>query len=425
MPATSPDLLDQLDARGFVHQCTDLDGLRQTLSQGPITFYLGFDATADSLHVGHLQALMLMRHLQRAGHKPILLIGGATTRIGDPSFRDSSRPVLTEAQIQHNIAGITGCFARYIHMGDGPSDGLVVDNADWLDGVGYLQFLNEVGRHFSINRLLTFDAVRNRLDREHSLSFQEFGYTLLQAHDFTELARRHNCTLQLGGADQWANIINGVELSRRQGGKPLFGLTMPLLTTRDGRKMGKSAQGAVWLNGDKLSPYDFWQFWRNCDDADVGRFLALFSELPLDEVARLAALQGAALNQAKIVLANAATALAHGEDAAQAAARAAAELFAGKGDDAELPALEIDPERLGHGLSLMTVLLEAGLQPSRGAVRRLVEGGGLRLNGETLSDADLPLQAEHLGARVSLGKKRHFQLQAHSGAHARMSTGAE
>ncbi|PKM32630.1 MAG: tyrosine--tRNA ligase, partial [Gammaproteobacteria bacterium HGW-Gammaproteobacteria-12] len=339
MSISSPDLLEHLSARGFVHQCTDLDGLRQALAQGPLTFYLGFDATADSLHVGHLQALMLMRHLQRAGHRPLLLIGGATTRIGDPSFRDSSRPVLSEAQIQHNIAGISACFARYIRLGDGPGDGQVVNNADWLDGIGYLQFLDQVGRHFSINRLLTFDAVRNRLDREHSLSFQEFGYTLLQAHDFTELARRHGCTLQLGGADQWANIINGVELGRRQGCAPLFGLTMPLLTTRDGRKMGKSAAGAVWLNGDKLSPYDFWQFWRNCDDADVGRFLALFSELPLDEVARLSAREGAELNQAKIALANAATALAHGEHAAQAAEATAAELFAGSSAAAAVPAL--------------------------------------------------------------------------------------
>lgn len=412
MPSNTPDLLDQLAARGFIHQSTDLAGLRQALNQGPLTFYLGFDATADSLHVGHLQALMLMRHLQRAGHRPILLIGGATTRIGDPSFRDSSRPVLTEEQIQHNITGITGCFARYIQLSDAPNAGLVVDNADWLDGIGYLQFLNEVGRHFSINRLLTFDAVRNRLDREHSLSFQEFGYTLLQAHDFTELARRHNCTLQLGGADQWANIINGVELGRRQGCQPLFGLTMPLLTTRDGRKMGKSAAGAVWLNGDKLSPYDFWQFWRNCDDADVGRFLALFSELPLDQVAHLSSLEGAELNQAKIILANAATTLAHGEHAAQAAAATAAELFAGNNSEAALPALSLDPQRLDGSLSLLQLLLEHKLQPSSSAVRRLAAGGGLRLNGEVLNDAELKLTSEHLGARISLGKKRHYQLQA-------------
>lgn len=412
MSISSPDLLEHLSARGFVHQCTDLDGLRQALAQGPLTFYLGFDATADSLHVGHLQALMLMRHLQRAGHRPLLLIGGATTRIGDPSFRDSSRPVLSEAQIQHNIAGISACFARYIRLGDGPGDGHVVNNADWLDGIGYLQFLDQVGRHFSINRLLTFDAVRNRLDREHSLSFQEFGYTLLQAHDFTELARRHGCTLQLGGADQWANIINGVELGRRQGCAPLFGLTMPLLTTRDGRKMGKSAAGAVWLNGDKLSPYDFWQFWRNCDDADVGRFLALFSELPLDEVARLSALEGAELNQAKIALANAATALAHGEHAAQAAEATAAELFAGSSAAAAVPALYLERERLDGSLSLLQLLLEQGLQPSASAVRRLAAGGGLRLNGATLHEAELPLTPQHLGARISLGKKRHYQLQA-------------
>lgn len=412
MSSNTLDLLDQLAARGFIHQSTDLDSLRLALNQGPITFYLGFDATADSLHVGHLQALMLMCHLQRAGHKPILLIGGATTRIGDPSFRDSSRPLLTEAQIQHNIAGITGCFARYIQLGDGPSDGLVVDNADWLDGIGYLQFLDQVGRHFSINRLLTFDAVRNRLERGHSLSFQEFGYSLLQAHDFTELARRHNCTLQLGGADQWANIINGVELGRRQGCAPLFGLTMPLLTTRDGRKMGKSASGAVWLNGDKLSPYDFWQFWRNCDDADVGRFLALFSELPLDEVARLSAFEGAELNQAKIILANAATALAHGEQAARDAEATALALFSAQETDAELPQLSVSTDDLAGGLSLTDLLLRHDLQPSRSAVRRLASGGGLLLDGERQSNPDQPLQAWQLGRRLSLGKKRHYLLQA-------------
>lgn len=411
MPSNTPDLLDQLTARGFIHQCTDLDGLRNALNQGPLTFYLGFDATADSLHVGHLQALMLMRHLQRAGHRPILLIGGATTRIGDPSFRDSSRPVLTQQQIQHNIDGIAGCFARYIQLDDSPNAGMLVDNADWLDGIGYLQFLDQVGRHFSINRLLTFDAVRNRLEREHSLSFQEFGYTLLQAHDFTELARRHNCTLQLGGADQWANIINGVELGRRQGCQPLFGLTMPLLTTRDGRKMGKSAAGAVWLNGDKLSPYDFWQFWRNCDDADVGRFLALFSELPMDEIARLSALQGAGLNQAKIALANAATSLAHGAQAAQDAEAAALALFTTQDTHAELPHLAVSKADLANGLSLTDLLLRHHLQPSRSAVRRLAAGGGLLLDGERQSNPDQPLQNWQLGRRLSLGKKRHYLLQ--------------
>ncbi|WP_165675309.1 tyrosine--tRNA ligase, partial [Metapseudomonas otitidis] len=361
---TTPDLLALLQARGFVHQCTDLEGLRQHLAQGPVSLYLGFDATADSLHVGHLQGLMLMRWMQRFGHHPILLIGGATTRIGDPSFRDESRPMLSEAQIQANIAGITSAFGRYVDL-DTPG-ARVVDNAEWLDGIGYLAFLNQVGRHFSVNRLLTFDAVRQRLDREHSLSFQEFGYTLLQAHDFTELARRHGCTLQLGGADQWANIINGVELGRRQGTAPLYGLTMPLLTTSDGRKMGKSANGAVWLNADRLAPYAFWQFWRNCDDRDVARFLALFTELELDEIARLAALKGAELNAAKVVLANHATALAHGEAAAREAEATAAALFGGGQGDLAAVQLELSAEALARGATLIDLLLDAGLQPSRG-----------------------------------------------------------
>lgn len=295
VPTHQQDLIALLEERGFVHQCTDRDGLAAHLAAGPATAYLGFDATADSLHVGHLQGLMLMRWLQKAGHRPLLLIGGATTRIGDPSFRDSSRPILTEAQIQANIDGIARVFSRYVEL----HDDSLVNNAEWLDGVGYLEFLDRVGRHFSINRLLTFDAIRQRLDREHSLSFLEFGYTLLQAYDFVELSRRRGCTLQLGGADQWANIINGVELSRRQGGAQLFGLTMPLLATSDGRKMGKSAQGAVWLNAERLAPFDFWQFWRNCDDRDVGRFLALFSELPMDEVRRLGALQGAGFERSE------------------------------------------------------------------------------------------------------------------------------
>lgn len=337
VPTHQQDLIALLEERGFVHQCTDRDGLAAHLAAGPATAYLGFDATADSLHVGHLQGLMLMRWLQKAGHRPLLLIGGATTRIGDPSFRDSSRPILTEAQIQANIDGIARVFSRYVEL----HDDSLVNNAEWLDGFGYLEFLDRVGRHFSINRLLTFDAIRQRLDREHSLSFLEFGYTLLQAYDFVELSRRRGCTLQLGGADQWANIINGVELSRRQGGAQLFGLTMPLLATSDGRKMGKSAQGAVWLNAERLAPFDFWQFWRNCDDRDVGRFLALFSELPMDEVRRLGALQGAELNEAKVVLANAATALAHGEHAARSAADAARGVFADGTRDSGLPVMKL------------------------------------------------------------------------------------
>ncbi|WP_165676246.1 tyrosine--tRNA ligase [Metapseudomonas otitidis] len=410
---TTPDLLALLQARGFVHQCTDLEGLRQHLAQGPVSLYLGFDATADSLHVGHLQGLMLMRWMQRFGHHPILLIGGATTRIGDPSFRDESRPMLSEAQIQANIAGITSAFGRYVDL-DAPG-ARVVDNAEWLDGIGYLAFLNQVGRHFSVNRLLTFDAVRQRLDREHSLSFQEFGYTLLQAHDFTELARRHGCTLQLGGADQWANIINGVELGRRQGTAPLYGLTMPLLTTSDGRKMGKSANGAVWLNADRLAPYAFWQFWRNCDDRDVARFLALFTELELDEIARLAALKGAELNAAKVVLANHATALAHGEAAAREAEATAAALFGGSQGDLAAVQLELSAEALARGATLIDLLLDAGLQPSRGAARRLAAGGGVRLDGVEVRDLDAPLPAEAQGWTLSLGKKRHYAIRVSRG----------
>lgn len=410
---TTPDLLALLQARGFVHQCTDLEGLRQHLAQGPVSLYLGFDATADSLHVGHLQGLMLMRWMQRFGHHPILLIGGATTRIGDPSFRDESRPMLSEAQIQANIAGITSAFGRYVDL-DAPG-ARVVDNAEWLDGIGYLAFLNQVGRHFSVNRLLTFDAVRQRLDREHSLSFQEFGYTLLQAHDFTELARRHGCTLQLGGADQWANIINGVELGRRQGTAPLYGLTMPLLTTSDGRKMGKSANGAVWLNADRLAPYAFWQFWRNCDDRDVARFLALFTELELDEIARLAALKGAELNTAKVVLANHATALAHGEAAAREAEATAAALFGGGQGDLAAVQLELSAEALARGATLIDLLLDAGLQPSRGAARRLAAGGGVRLDGVEVRDLDAPLPTEAQGWTLSLGKKRHYAIRVTRG----------
>ena len=383
------DLLHLLEERGFVHQCTDAAGLSRALAAGRITAYLGFDATADSLHVGHLQGLMLMRWLRRAGHAPLLLIGGATTRIGDPSFRDNSRPVLDAATIDANKRGIAGAFARYL----GP-DVPVVDNADWLDGLGYLEFLGNVGRHFSVNRMLTFDAIRTRL--EHSLSFLEFGYTLLQAYDFVELARRHGCTLQIGGADQWANIINGVDLGRRQQGLELYGLTMPLLATSDGRKMGKSANGAVWLNADRLAPFDFWQFWRNTDDRDVGRFLALFTELPMDEVRRLGALQGAELNEAKIVLANEATRLAHGEDAAQAAA--------GGGG---LPTLALDPARHAAGVTLAELAVDAGLASSHGEARRLAAGGGLRLDGQVVEHADQSLPKGAAQWQLSAGRKRH------------------
>ncbi|WP_447733572.1 tyrosine--tRNA ligase [Pseudomonas shirazensis] len=404
------DLIATLSSRGFIHQSTDLEGLRAHLAHGSRTVYLGFDATADSLHVGHLQGLMLMRWLQKAGHRPILLIGGATTRIGDPSFRDESRPMLTHDQIDANIAGIKRTFARYLSLGE--NAGQVMDNAEWLDQIGYLQFLNDVGRYFSINRLLTFDAVRQRLDRENSLSFLEFGYTLLQAHDFTELAKRHDCTVQLGGADQWANILNGVELGRRRDGRELFGLTMPLLATADGKKMGKSLNGAVWLDSNRLAPFDFWQFWRNCDDRDVRRFLALFTELQVEEIDRLSSVEGAALNEAKIVLANHVTALAHGEDAAAQAHADALALFASSAQASNLPVFFIDRSKLAQGLTVAAALVDCGLERSLSAVRRLAAGGGLRLEGEALPTGDEILDATQSRWRISLGKKRHIYIEA-------------
>ena len=400
---TSNDLLHLLQERGFVHQCTDEPGLSKLFAAGPVSAYLGFDATADSLHVGHLQGLMLMRWLKRAGHKPMLLVGSATTRIGDPSFRDASRPVLDKLTIDANVLGIRSAFDRYLG-----AETLVVDNADWLDGLGYLDFLSVVGRHFSVNRLLTFDAIRTRLT--HSLSVLEFGYTLLQAYDFAELARRHGCRLQIGGADQWANIINGIDLARKQDGSDLFGLTMPLLTTSDGAKMGKSAGGAVWLNADRLPPYNFWQFWRNVDDRDVARFLALFSELPMDEVRRLGALQGSELNEAKVVLANEATALAHGRQAAAAAQRAASGLNDGKGAEGIIFTHEVSLAELEKGIALDELAARAGLTTSRNAARRLAAGGGMRLDGAPVADANMALPMGPETWLLSAGRKQHRKI---------------
>lgn len=403
MHTQSNDLFNLLEERGFIHQCTDAEGLRTKLASSRVTAYLGFDATADSLHVGHLQGLMLMRWLKRAGHDPLLLIGGATTRIGDPSFRDSSRPVLDETSIAANMRGIGSAFRRF--LGD---DVRVVDNADWLDGLGYLEFLSQVGRHFSVNRMLTFDAIRTRL--EHSLSFLEFGYTLLQAYDFAELARRHGCTLQIGGADQWANIINGVDLGRRQAGLELYGLTMPLLATSDGRKMGKSAGGAVWLNAERLPPFEFWQFWRNTDDRDVGRFLGLFTELPMDEVRRLGVLQGAELNEAKVILATEATRLAHGEAAACAAREGATSVFGHGRAAAGMPTVTLERARHAAGITLAELAVEAGLTGSRSEARRLAAGGGLRLDGEPVLEAEQILPAGGEQWQLSAGRKRHARV---------------
>lgn len=403
MSSITTEILHLLQERGFVHQCTDTDGLRASLRAGPVSAYIGFDATADSLHVGHLQGLMLMRWLQRAGHRPIMLIGGATTRIGDPSFRDTTRPVLDDAAIETNIAGIRGTFERYLGK-----DVAVVDNADWLDGLGYLDFLGKVGRHFSIRRMLGFDAIRTRL--EHSLSFLEFGYTLLQAYDFVELARRQACTLQVGGADQWANIINGVDLGRREANLDLYGLTMPLLATSDGRKMGKSANGAVWLNAERLTPYHFWQFWRNVDDRDVGRFLALFTELPMDEVRRLANLGGTEINLAKVELARQVTTLAHGEDAAEAAGRGASGAFGGIEANEHMPTLVLRRERVAAGLTLADICTEASLTASRSAARRLASGGGLRLDSVAVASADQSPPPGISQFVVSAGRKLHVRV---------------
>lgn len=403
MSSNTSDLFHLLQERGFVHQCTDENRLRGALAAGPITAYLGCDATADSLHIGHLQGLMLMRWLKYFGHKPLLLIGGATTRIGDPSFRDTTRPVLDDAAIKSNINGVSSAFHRYLGI-ETPT----FNNDDWLSDVGFLEFLNKVGRHFSVNRMLTFDAIRTRL--EHSLSFQEFGYTLLQAYDFVELAQRHGCRLQIGGADQWANIINGVELGRRQAGVDLYGLTMPLLTTSDGKKMGKSSNGAVWLNADRLSPYNFWQFWRNIDDRDVGKFLALFTELPMEEVRRLGGLHGAELNEAKVILANEATRLAHGNEAAQTSHRAASNVFAGEGANEDLPELILSHVRLNDGVTLAELAVESGLVPSRSAARRLAEGGGLRLDGAPVESADEILVSGKGIWLLSAGRKQHIRI---------------
>lgn len=407
----SSDFLRTLQERGFIHQCTDLAALDERAQKGPIVAYIGFDCTADSLHVGSLLPIMMLRWLQKTGHKPIVLMGGGTTRIGDPSGRDEARQLLTDEVIASNMAGIKRIFGRYLTFGDGPTDAVMVNNADWLDGLKYIEMLRDVGRHFSINRMLSFDSVKLRLDREQSLTLLEFNYMILQAYDFVELNRRLGCALQMGGSDQWGNIINGVELGRRADGAELFGLTTPLLTTSSGAKMGKTAAGAVWLTGDKLSSYDFWQYWRNTEDADVGRFLRLYTELPLDEVARLESLPGAEINEAKKILANAVTALAHGEDAARDAAETARRAFE-EGAAAEgLPTIEIARGDLDAGIAVVDLLVSAGLAASKGEARRLIKGNGIKLNDVTVSDEAAKASAADLNAdnavKLSAGKKRH------------------
>ena len=397
--------------RGYVQDCTDRDALDARLADGPLTAYIGFDCTADSLHIGSLIQIMLLRRWQQTGNKPIVLMGGGTTQIGDPSGKDASRQLLTTEEIARNKASIQSVFARFLEFGDGPTDAIMADNAEWLDALSYIPFLREVGRHFSVNRMLSFDSVKLRLEREQPLSFLEFNYMVLQAYDFLELSRRYDCTVQMGGSDQWGNIVCGVELGRRSDGRALYGLTSPLITLASGAKMGKTATGAVWLNADRLSPYDYWQFWRNVDDADVGRFLRLFTDLPLDEVDRLEAGEGAALNRAKEILATEATTLCHGAEAAKAAAETARRVFAEGGIGDDLPILRVDRATLGGGVPIINLLNQAGLAASLGEARRLVRGNGVRVNDETITDEMKKLGLGDLNGdgviKLSAGKKRH------------------
>jgi tyrosyl-tRNA synthetase len=404
--------LSALEARGFIHQCTDTGALDAALSsQSPVPAYVGYDATAGSLHVGNLVSIMMLRWLQKTGHKPIILVGGGTTRVGDPSGKDEARRLLDDSEIAANIAGIRRAFEAFITFGDGPTDAILVNNADWLDSLVYIPFLRDVGRHFTINRMLTFDSVRMRLEREQPLTFLEFNYMILQAYDFLELGRRHGCRLQMGGSDQWGNIVNGIELARRIAGLDLFGLTTHLITTASGQKMGKTHAGAIWLNPDYLPDWDYWQFWRNTEDADVGRFLRLFTELPLDEIARLEALGGAEINDAKKVLATEATRLARGDRAAEAAAETARRTFE-LGTAAEgLPTVEVARGRLDAGVAAFELFREAGLAASNGEARRLIRGGGARLNDEKLAQEDASISLAALGPdgvlKLSAGRKRH------------------
>jgi tyrosyl-tRNA synthetase len=405
------DFLAVAAERGFIHQCTDTEVLDARLAAGPMTAYLGYDCTADSLHVGHLLGIMLLRLYQKSGHKPIALIGGGTTRIGDPSFRDEARPLLSDAEIARNIAGIRQAFAKFLKFGDGPSDAIMVNNADWLDELRYIPLLRDIGRHFSVNRMLTQDSVRLRLEREQPLSFLEFNYPILQAYDFVELSRRFGCELQIGGSDQWGNIVAGVELGRRVEGKTLFGLTTPLLTTALGAKMGKSVAGAVWLNADRLSPYEYWQFWRNTEDENVGRYLKLFTELPLAEIARLERRKDVEINEAKKVLATEVTALCHGRKAAEAAAETAREVFEAGGAGGELPRVGVPRGELERGVAAFELFVRAGLAGSNGEARRLIKGGGARVNDAVVTGELQPISLADLDAqgqiKLSAGRKRH------------------
>jgi tyrosyl-tRNA synthetase len=411
---TTNPFLAEAHARGFIHQCTDEAALADALNGGPLSFYIGFDCTADSLHVGSLVPIMLMRLAQKHGHRPVALMGGGTTKIGDPSGKDESRQMLTEAIIAANMDGIRRNFAPYLCFGDGPTDAIMANNADWLDGLGYISLLRDVGPHFTVNRMLTMDSVRLRLEREQPLTFLEFNYMILQSYDFCELNRRHNVRLQMGGSDQWGNIVSGVDLVRRTIGAHVFGLTTPLLTTASGAKMGKTAKGAVWLSAARLSPYDFWQYWRNTEDADVGRFLRLFTDLPLDEIARLESLGGAEINEAKKILATETTALLHGREAAEAAAETARATFEAGTAAETLPTHLVAAAELEAGIPVWRLLAEAGLAASNGEARRLIRGGGARVNDAVVDEARLITVTDlRDGAlKLSAGKKQHRLIKA-------------
>ncbi|MBN9244098.1 MAG: tyrosine--tRNA ligase [Mesorhizobium sp.] len=416
MSAFKSDFLRILSERGFIHQISDETGLDDLLAKETVTAYIGFDPTAPSLHAGGLIQIMMLHWLQQTGHRPISLMGGGTGMVGDPSFKDEARQLMTVDTIASNIAGIKKVFSNYLTYGEGSKDALMINNADWLTSINYLEFLRDVGRHFSVNRMLSFDSVKMRLEREQSLSFLEFNYMILQAYDFVELSKRYDCRLQMGGSDQWGNIVNGIDLGHRMGTPQLFALTSPLLTTASGAKMGKSLSGAIWLNPDMLSAYDFWQYWRNTEDADVGRFLKLYTTLPMDEVARLAALGGAEINEAKKVLASEITALLHGRQAADAAAETARKTFEEGVTADSLPSVAVPRADLEAGIGILALFVAAGLAGSNGEARRHVQGGAVRLNDEPVADDRRTVTLQDLspdGAlKLSLGKKKHILVRA-------------
>jgi tyrosyl-tRNA synthetase len=409
------EFLNILASRGFIHQISEPEALDTRARNGKITAYIGFDCTAASLHIGSLLPIMMLYWMQQTGHRPIALMGGGTTRVGDPSGKDESRKILTDEDINNNLAGIRGVFEKFLTFGSGPGDAIMANNADWLNSLNYIDFLRDVGRHFSVNRMLSFDSVKLRLDRQQELSFLEFNYMILQAYDFVELYKRTGCILQMGGSDQWGNIVNGIDLGRRMANAQLFALTAPLITTSSGAKMGKTAAGAVWLNAELLSPYDYWQYWRNTEDGDVVRFLKLFTVLPLDEIERLAALKGQEVNEAKKVLATEATALVHGRAAADNAAETARRTFEEGALAETLPTVELARPELEAGLGVLAAFVKAGLVASNGEARRQIKNGGLRVNDDAVTDEKMTLTPAHLTpqgvVKLSLGKKRHVLLK--------------